>query len=203
MASQLESFHHHSQRIHLLSSFRRHPHRISFLLARQGSGFLLACQGSGVLLACQGSGVLHSLRRGLSPSRLRSKRFHRLVPSQVLLHPHNQVHMIRHDANLPNLHLGIISVNFRNLLLHDSRSQFRKHHLRRIAISRASIHPSLQSSQQRHASLHHKRQHISPFFMVIMPGASAFHRVPGFAHLQSSSYSFISIHNNTNKKVNN
>ena len=39
--------------------------------------------------------------------------------------------------------------------------------------------------------------------MVIMPGAPAFHRVPGFAHLQSSSYSFISFHNNPNNIVNN
>ena len=94
-------------------------------------------------------------------------------------------------------------MNFRNLLLHDSSPQFRKHHFRSIAIPRSSIHPSHQFPQQRYASLHHKSQHISTPPMVIMPGAPAFHRVFGFVYLQSSSYSFISIHNSTNKIINN
>ena len=94
-------------------------------------------------------------------------------------------------------------MNLRNLLLRDGNPKFRKHHFRRITIPRTGIHPSPQFPQQRHASLHHKRQHISTPSMVIMPWASAFHGVLGFMHPQSSCYNFISIHNKISKKVNN
>lgn len=92
-------------------------------------------------------------------------------------------------------------MNLRNLLLRDGNPQFRKHHFRRITIPRTGIHPSPQFPQQRHASLHHKRQHISTPSMVIMPWASAFHGVLGFMHPQSSCYNFISIHNKISKLV--
>ena len=92
-------------------------------------------------------------------------------------------------------------MNLWNLLLRDSSPQLRKHHFRRISIPRTGVHQSCQPPQQGHASLHHKRQHISPLPMVIMPRASAFHRVPGIVHLHPFSYSFISIHNKISKKL--